>query len=78
MQKTNELLFVVSQQLKCGPGFNRNVWSSVRSGSTDKETLMVSIQLPHEHSGSDTEVRPELRRHAQKRREMRKLSDSVK
>lgn len=62
----------MSQQLKCDPGFNRNVWSSIRSGSTDKETLMVSIQLPHEHFDSDTEVTPELRLHAQKRREIRK------
>lgn len=54
---------VLSQQLKRDSGFNRRGRSSIRSSSTDKETLMANMQLPHEHSDSETEVTPELQFH---------------
>uniref|UniRef100_H3D6S6 Uncharacterized protein n=1 Tax=Tetraodon nigroviridis TaxID=99883 RepID=H3D6S6_TETNG len=53
--ETTCLPSALNQQLNHDSGFNRNVWSSIRSRSTDKETLMVNIQLPPEHSDSDTE-----------------------
>lgn len=68
MPKTNVLLFVLSQQLKCDSGFNRRRWNSIRSRSTDKETLMANMQLPHEHWDSETEVTSELQLHQQKPR----------
>lgn len=71
MLKTNVLLFVLSQQLKCDSGFNRRGWNSIRSRSTDKQTLMANMQLPHEHSDSETEVTPELQLHQQKFRGIR-------
>ncbi|TWW66523.1 Low-density lipoprotein receptor-related protein 2 [Takifugu flavidus] len=33
----------------------RRGWNSTRSSSTDKETLMANMHLPHEHSDAETE-----------------------